>query len=135
MLGKKILKQFDIKEEVMYADIQWDDVLKIVSNQKTKYSPISKFPTVKRDLALVLNNEVTYEAIRVSAKKELKNLLLDINLFDLYKGEKVSNNKKSMAISFTLGDENKTLADKEIEKLMLRLISVFEKEFGAEIRS
>lgn len=133
-VNKKIAKQFDIKEEVFFAVIDWDAVLIIKTTQKIKYKPVSKFPSIKRDLALVLNENVPYEAIKVTAKKELKNQLLSIQLFDLYKGDKVAADKKSLAITFTIGDEEKTLTDTEIEKLMTKLINTLEKEHGAEIR-
>ncbi len=135
MVNKKLSKQFDIKEEVFYASFDWDEILTIIATQKVQYKPVSKFPSVKRDLALILKDDITYEVLKASAKKELKSHLLEISLFDLYKGDKVGSDKKSMAISFTLGDENKTLADNEIEKLMSRLVAVFKKEFEAEVRS
>lgn len=133
-VNKKIAKQFDIKEEVFFAVIDWDAVLNIKTTQKVKYKPVSKFPSIKRDLALVLNENVPYEAIKITAKKELKNQLLSMQLFDLYKGEKIAADKKSLAITFTIGDEEKTLTDTEIEKLMTKLMSALEKEHGAEIR-
>ena len=133
-VNKKLAKQFDIKEEVFFAVIDWDAVLNIKTTQKVKYKPVSKFPSIKRDLALVLNENVLYEAIKNTAKKELKNQLLSIQLFDLYKGDKIAADKKSMAITFTIGDEQKTLTDNDIEQSVSKLISALEKEHGAEIR-
>jgi phenylalanyl-tRNA synthetase beta chain len=133
-VNKKLAKQFDIKEDVFFAVIDWDAVLNIKTTQKVKYKPVSKFPSIKRDLALVLNENVLYEAIKNTAKKELKNQLLSIQLFDLYKGDKIAADKKSMAITFTIGDEQKTLTDNDIEQSVSKLISALEKEHGAEIR-
>jgi phenylalanyl-tRNA synthetase beta chain len=133
-VNKKITKQFDIKEEVYFAVIDWEAVLHLKTTQKVKYKPVSKFPSIKRDLALVVNENIPYESIKTTAKKELKSQLLSLQLFDLYKGDKIAAEKKSMAITFTIGDEQKTLTDSEIEKMMSKLIGSLEKEHGAEIR-
>ena len=133
-VNKKISKQFDSKEDVFYAVIHWEEVLQILATQKIKYKPVSKFPSIKRDLALVVNENITYESIKMTAKKELKNQLITMQLFDVYKGDKIATDKKSLAIAFTIGDEQKTLTDTDIEKMMSRLITSLEKEHGAEIR-
>ena len=130
---KSILKHFDIKQEVFYADFDWSRVQKYVSN-KIKFTDIPKYPEVRRDLALLINNDITFEAIYKVAKQTEKKYLKDVNLFDVYEGKNLPEGKKSYAVSFTIQDESKTLTDKEIEKTMLKLQTNLEKELGATLR-
>jgi len=95
---------------------------------------ISKFPLVRRDLALVVDKKVTFAEIAAIAKKTEKNILKSVGLFDVYEGEKLEEGKKSYSIKFSLQDNNKTLKDKQIDKLMNKLISTYERELGALIR-
>lgn len=132
-IKKPILKHFDIKQEVLFADIYWDKIQKYISN-KIKFTDIPKYPEVRRDLALLIDNKVTFEAIFKVAKQTEKKLLKDINLFDVYEGKNLPEGKKSYAVSFTIQDENKTLNDKEIEKIMSKLQTNLEKELGATLR-
>lgn len=132
-IKKPILKHFDIKQEVLFADIYWDKIQKYISN-KIKFTDIPKYPEVRRDLALLIDNTVTFEAIFKVAKQTEKKLLKDINLFDVYEGKNLPEGKKSYAVSFTIQDENKTLNDKEIEKIMTKLQTNLEKELGASLR-
>uniref|UniRef100_UPI0040496E67 phenylalanine--tRNA ligase subunit beta n=1 Tax=Flavobacterium sp. TaxID=239 RepID=UPI0040496E67 len=130
---KTILKHFDIKQDVLYADIKWDKVQKYVSS-KIKFTGIPKYPEVRRDLALLVDEKTTFEAIYTIAKQTEKKLLKEVNLFDVYQGEKLPEGKKSYALSFIIQDESKTLNDKEIEKIMSKLQSNFENEIGAQLR-
>lgn len=130
---KSILKYFDIKQEVLYADFAWSKLQKYISN-KIKFTDIPKFPAVRRDLALLLNDNVTFEQVFKLAKQTEKALLKEINLFDVYEGKNLPNGKKSYAISFIIQDDNKTLKDKDIEKIMTKLQTNFEKELGASLR-
>lgn len=130
---KSILKHFDIKQEVFYADFDWSRVQKYVSN-KIKFTDIPKYPEVRRDLALLVGNDITFEAIYKVAKQTEKKYLKDVNLFDVYEGKNLPEGKKSYAVSFTIQDESKTLTDKEIEKTMLKLQTNLEKELGAALR-
>lgn len=130
---KSILKHFDIKQEVLYADINWGKIQKYVSN-KIKFTDIPKYPEVRRDLALLLNNATTFEEVYKIAKQTEKKLLKDINLFDVYQGKNLPEGKKSYAVSFIIQDENKTLNDKEIEKIMSKLQTNFENQLGASLR-
>jgi phenylalanyl-tRNA synthetase beta chain len=98
------------------------------------FREISRFPEVRRDLALLLDKKVTFTEIETLAYKNGKGILRAVNLFDVYEGEKIESGKKSYAVSFTLQDNNKTLADNDIDKIMKRLCEVFEKEFGAQLR-
>lgn len=132
-IRKPILKHFDIKQEVLYADFAWTKVQKYISN-KIKFTDIPKFPAVRRDLALLLDQNTTFEQIFKVAKQTEKGLLKDVNLFDVYEGKNLPEGKKSYAVSFILQDDNKTLTDKDIEKIMNKLQTNFEKEFGATLR-
>ncbi len=132
-IKKPILKHFDIKQEVLFADIYWDKIQKYISN-KIKFTDIPKYPEVRRDLALLIDSNVAFEAIFKVAKQTEKKLLKDINLFDVYEGKNLPEGKKSYAVSFTIQDENKTLNDKEIEKIMSKLQTNLEKELGAVLR-
>jgi phenylalanyl-tRNA synthetase beta chain len=128
-----ILKHFDIKQEVFYADFNWDLVLKTLTN-KIKFQDIPKFPEVKRDLALLLDNSVKFESLFDIAKQTEKSLLKSVNLFDVYEGKNLPEGKKSYAISFVLQDNTKTLTDTQIDKIMSKLQTNFEKELGATLR-
>lgn len=134
VLGSKWLQDFDIKQEVYFAEIYWDVVLDQITKHKVVYEPVARFPEVKRDLALLLNTSVTFAEIQSVAKKYGGKLLKSVNLFDVYQGENIEKGKKSYAVSFTLQNPEKTLKDKEIDKTMQKLIKGFEKETGAEIR-
>jgi phenylalanyl-tRNA synthetase beta chain len=130
-----ILKAFDINNEVFYAQIVLDVIYKPVSNHKVEFTEVSKFPEVRRDLALLLDEKITFEQIVQVAKKSEKVLLKDINLFDVYQGKNLEAGKKSYAISFTLLDSQATLNDKQIDKVMNKLIKAYEDELGATLRS
>ncbi|MDD2986676.1 phenylalanine--tRNA ligase subunit beta [Flavobacterium sp.] len=130
---KSILKHFDIKQEVFYADFNWELILKLLSN-KIKYQEIPKYPEVRRDFALLLSNEVTFESLYTTARQTEKSLLKEINLFDVYQGDKLPEGKKSYALSFIIQDNSKTLTDEQIDKIMNKLKLNFEKEFDAVLR-
>lgn len=129
-----VLKSFDIKQEVLFADFQWENLTREVTKQEILYRPIPKYPDVKRDFALLLDDAVAFEQIKQIAFKTEKKLLKKVDLFDVYKGDKLPDGKKSYAVSFTLQDENKTLTDKQIDKIMGKLRSAYEKELQAELR-
>ncbi|MFL9481326.1 phenylalanine--tRNA ligase subunit beta [Chitinophagaceae bacterium LWZ2-11] len=128
------LTSFDIKQPVFYIDIDLDVLLHVVSKKKITYSEVAKFPAVQRDLALVLNRSVTYDAIESIVHKAKLSKLQNVRLFDIFESDKLGADKKSMAVNFTFLDEEKTLTDKEIDAMMGKLIQHFEKELGAEIR-
>jgi phenylalanyl-tRNA synthetase beta chain len=133
VIKKPILKHFGIKQDVYYADFNWDLVLKIITG-KIKYTEIPKYPEVRRDLALLIDEKTTYESIFNLAKQTEKILLKDINLFDVYQGDKLPEGKKSYALSFTIQDNTKTLTDAQIDKIMSKLQQTFETELGASLR-
>jgi phenylalanyl-tRNA synthetase beta chain len=130
---KSILKYFDIKQEVLYADFNWNAVLKSISN-KIKFVEIPKYPEVRRDLALLLDDSVAFEEIYNISRQTEKNLLKEVTLFDVYIGKNLPVGKKSYAISFIIQDESKTLTDSQIEKIMSKLQNNFITQLGAQLR-
>ncbi|WP_455000922.1 phenylalanine--tRNA ligase subunit beta [Capnocytophaga leadbetteri] len=130
----KILKDFDIKQEVLYADLHWETLLELVRGHKVVYKEISKFPEVRRDLALLLDDKVSFADLYRVAFATEKSILKQINLFDVYQGDKLAAGKKSYAVSFILQEENKTLTDKQIDKTMQKLQTAFEQSLGATLR-
>ena len=134
ILSNSINKQFDLRYPIYYASLNWDDLLRICGSNKITFTDISRFPEVRRDLALMINNDITFADIQRVANQYGKKILRKVNLFDVYEGDKIEAGKKSYAVSFTLQDEEKTLAEKEIDAFMNRLMMGFEKELGAVIR-
>ena len=134
VVSKKITKAFDIDNEVYYADINWKNVLQAIKSVKVSYTELSKFPSVKRDLALLLDKNVQFADIERIAYECERKLLKAVELFDVYEGKNLEPGKKSYAISFILQDEEKTLNDKQIDKIMSKLIASYEKQLGAKLR-
>ena len=134
VIKKKILKEFGIKQEVLFADFDWTSILSISGKKKIKVSMLPKFPSVKRDLALLLDLKITFKEIYDLAFQSERNLLKDVGLFDVYQGDKLPEGKKSYAVSFVLQDNNKTLEDRQIDKIMQKLQQSFEKNLGAVLR-
>jgi phenylalanyl-tRNA synthetase beta chain len=128
------LQAFDIKQPVFFIDIKFEALLNLVAEKKIIYSEVPKFPAVQRDLALIVNKTITYEAIESTIQKTKLSKLQSVRLFDIFESDKLGADKKSMAINFTFMDEDKTLTDKEVDAMMNKLIEQFEKEAGAEIR-
>ncbi|MDG1573094.1 phenylalanine--tRNA ligase subunit beta [Robiginitalea sp. M366] len=129
------LKPFEIKQEVLFADIRWAALLeRKATPEQTRYKALPKFPEVRRDFALLLDQGKHFEEVYRLAFETERNLLQDVNLFDVYTGDKLPKGKKSYAVSFTLQDQDKTLTDKKIDGVMQRLRQRFEKELGAELR-
>ena len=134
IVSKKITKAFDIDNEVYYADINWKNVMQAIKSVKVSYTELSKFPSVKRDLALLLDKNVQFADIERIAYECERKLLKAVELFDVYEGKNLEPSKKSYAISFILQDEEKTLNDKQIDKIMSKLIASYEKQLGAKLR-
>jgi len=128
------LKQFDIKEPLFYADISWDDMMALSTHKEIVFKEIPKYPSVQRDLSLIVNNEVTYAAIQKTVGKAALKALQSVKLFDVFESEKLGEGKKSMAVNFSFLDDAKTLTDTEIEGFMQKLISSLETELNAEVR-
>ena len=129
-----ILKEFGIKQEVLFADFNWDTILKLTGNKKMSVSELQKFPSVKRDLALLLDSTTAFDEVYNLAFQTERKLLKEVDLFDVYEGDKLPDGKKSYAVSFILQDETKTLADKQIDKIMQKLQLAFEKNLDAVLR-
>ena len=128
------LKQFGIKQPVFAAEISWPALFELVKRNKIKYKELPKFPEVRRDLALLLDESVTYADLRRSALRVGKKLLKQVGLFDVYRGDKIAEGKKQYALSFVLQDLDKTLTDNDVERVMSKLLSTFQNEFGATLR-
>lgn len=134
MIKPSILKHFDIERPVCYADVKWDNFIEVAKRAKVKFKAIPKYPAVRRDFALLLDKNIQFDDLYKVAKQTEKALLKNVNLFDVYEGKNLPEGKKSYALSFTLQDENKTLTDKQVDKVMSKLQARFEKEFGASLR-
>lgn len=134
VVKKSVLKHFDIGQEVLYADFNWDVIVENAKYQKVQFSDLPKYPEARRDFALLLDDSVTFKEIHSIAKQSEKKFLKKVTLFDVYQGKNLPKGKKSYAVSFTLLDEQKTLTDKQIDKIMNKLQVNFEKQLGAELR-
>lgn len=134
VVSSKLLKAFDIGQDVYYADFSWENILKTLKNHTITFRPLPKFPAVKRDLALLLDKKISFKEVKEIALRTEKHLLKNVSLFDVYEGEKLGADKKSYAVSFTLQDDEKTLTDKQIDKIMNKLIGTYKHLLQAEIR-
>lgn len=134
IVSKKVLTKFDIKQPVVFALFDWQELVAQKQTGKTLFKEIPKFPSVQRDLAVVVSKQLPYETIESTIQKMKLGKLQDMRLFDIFESERLGADKKSLAISFTFLDEEKTLTDKEIDDWMNRIIQVFEKDLQADIR-
>ena len=130
----KLLKKVDIEQDVFFADINWNNLMRAIKKNETLYHDISKFPSVSRDLALLIDKNVEFEQIEQIARQTEKKLLKSVELFDVYEGKNLPEGKKSYAVNFILQDETKTLNDKQIEAIMTKLINNLKQKLGAELR-
>lgn len=133
-VNKNTLAKFDIKQPVFYADINWDTLVSLHKKQQITFVEIPKFPAVHRDIAIVVDKGVAYEQVDKATRGAKINKLQSVNLFDVFENEKLGAGKKSMAISFTFLDEEKTMTDKEIDAMMGKIIASYERDLNAEIR-
>ena len=134
VVTKKLLKAFDIDNEVYYADLDWKELMRAIRSVKVSFKEISKFPAVKRDLALLLDKNIQFAEIEKIAYETEKKLLKEVELFDVYEGKNLEAGKKSYAVSFLLQDETQTLNDKMIDKIMSKLVKNLEDKLGAKLR-
>ncbi|WP_400073071.1 phenylalanine--tRNA ligase subunit beta [Zobellia russellii] len=134
IVKKSILKKMSLKQEVLYADFNWGNVISYAEKNSITYREIPKYPEVKRDFALLLDDSVTFQNVYELGRKTEKKLLKNINLFDVYTGDKLPKGKKSYAVSFTLQDSQRTLTDKQIDRIMGKLEKTYQNELGAELR-
>jgi phenylalanyl-tRNA synthetase beta chain len=132
-ISSKLKKAFDIKKDVFYLELRWNELIKL-RKAEINIGALPKYPEVRRDFALLVDKAIEYSTIERLAYQTEKKLLKDVSLFDVYEGKGLADDKKSYAVSFALRDENKTLTDKEVDKTMNRLLDRFKKEIGAELR-
>ncbi|MFP4469944.1 MAG: phenylalanine--tRNA ligase subunit beta [Bacteroidales bacterium] len=133
-IHKKVLKNFEIRQAVYAADINWDMLMHLMKHHRVAYVPVPKFPEVRRDLALVVDQSVEFAELKKLAFDTERNILKEVSLFDVYEGDKIGNGKKSYALSFILQDERKTLTDKVIDKTMHKILKTFESKANATLR-
>jgi phenylalanyl-tRNA synthetase beta chain len=134
VLTKKLQKQFDIDTPVYYAELNWTALMKVVRKQKVEFTEIPKFPSVSRDLALLIDKNVEFQQIEDIARQTEKKFLKKVELFDVYEGDKLPAGKKSYAVNFILQDAEKTMGDKQIEAIMAKLIAQLTAKLGAQLR-
>lgn len=134
LLKSQLCKKFGVKQEVYYADVNWDLIMRMLPSRNVKYSEISKYPEVRRDLALIVADDVAFSQIEAVAYQTEKKLLKSVSLFDVYRGEKLPENTKQYAVSFVLQNKEKTLTDKQIDAIMQKLIKAFEQKLNSSLR-
>ena len=134
IVAKKWLKKFDIENPVYYADFNWDSISILHKKHKVLFEELPKFPAVRRDLALLVDKAVKFSTIKELAYHTERKILHEVDLFDVYEGKGVPDGKKSYAVSFILRDDKATLNDKLIEKTMQKLVEIYKREIGAELR-
>ena len=134
IVSLSMLKKFDIDSQVYYADFNWDNVFRLHKKHQVTFEELPKFPAVRRDLALLIDKKVKFKQIKDTAFKVERQILRNVDLFDVYEGKGVPAGKKSYAVSFILRDDQRTLKDKQIDKTMQKLIAAFVREFEAELR-
>ena len=134
ILAKKLASKFDIKQEVIYCELDWHALVNLSLRKSVSYSPLAKTMPVKRDLALLLDKAVGMDQVEATVRESERRLLKDITLFDVYEGKNLPEGKKSYAIAITLQDAEKTLNDKQIEAVMSKIITNLTKKLGAELR-
>jgi len=133
-VARERLSRFGIKQPVYYGELRWDLLVKKSTGTAVRYQPVPRFPSVRRDLALILDKSITFASVEQAARKVKSKLLQTVKLFDVFESEKLGKDKKSFAVGFTFQHPEKTLTDREIDRVMQQLIQAFEKDLGAEIR-
>lgn len=133
-VSSKVAKALEVKQDVFYADLDWEYLAKKAKKTKITYVELPKYPEVRRDLALLLNKEVAYTDLKNAALKSERKILRRVNLFDVYEGKNLASDKKSYALSFTLRDDDKTLNDEQVDKVMSKILGSFKHQFEAELR-
>ncbi|MDR0765331.1 MAG: phenylalanine--tRNA ligase subunit beta [Odoribacteraceae bacterium] len=134
IVHKTPLKRADVQQEVFHAEFTWDNILEKIAARPVTYKPVPRYPSVKRDLALLLDERVTFKEVRDLAFVTARSLLKSVSLFDVYEGERLGAGKKSYAVSFTLLDEGQTLTDKQIDRVMNKLVNAYKQQLHATIR-
>ena len=134
-VSQKLLKQFGIKESVLYADLNWDEIILLQNKNNLTYQEISKFPVVQRDLAIIVDKKIAYAQIEATIKENKIPSLKNVKLFDVFESEKIGADKKSMAVNFTFSDDSKTLSDTDTDNMMKKIVASLEQQLSATIRN
>ena len=129
-----LARRFGVRQPVFAAEIDWNALFELVKRDKVAFKELPKFPEVRRDLALLLDEDVKYADLQASAERVARKLLKQVTLFDVYRGDKIPAGKKQYALGFVLQDTEKTLTDADVERVMDKLLSTFTNEFGAVLR-
>ena len=133
-LNPVLARRFGVRQPVFAAEIDWNALFELVKRDKVAFKELPKFPEVRRDLALLLDEDVKYADLQASAERVARKLLKQVTLFDVYRGDKIPAGKKQYALGFVLQDTEKTLTDADVERVMDKLLSTFTNEFGAVLR-
>ena len=134
IVSSTLRNQFGIDQEVYFAEMNWEELTKHAFSKPIIYEEVAKFPLMRRDFALLIDKNVSFQSLKDTAYKTERKILQDVNLFDVYEGKNLPKDKKSYGISFTFQDKNKTLTDKQVERVMEQLLQNFKSQFGAELR-
>ena len=134
IVSSTLRNQFGIDQEVYFAELNWEELTKHAFSKPIFYEEVAKFPLMRRDFALLIDKNVSFQSLKDTAYKTERKILQDVNLFDVYEGKNLPKDKKSYGISFTFQDKNKTLTDKQVERVMEQLLQNFKSQFGAELR-
>jgi phenylalanyl-tRNA synthetase beta chain len=129
-----VLKAFDVRQEVYFAELNWDNLMKSLPQKRVSYQQPEKFPAVRRDLSLLIDKAVRYAEIEKVAIETERKLLREVNLFDVYEGKNLEAGKKSYAISFTMQDSSKTMTDQQVDQIMSRIQAALADKLGAALR-
>jgi phenylalanyl-tRNA synthetase beta chain len=129
-----VLKAFDVRQEVYFAELNWDNLMKSLPQKRASYQQPEKFPAVRRDLSLLIDKAVRYAEIEKVAIETERKLLREVNLFDVYEGKNLEAGKKSYAISFTMQDSSKTMTDQQVDQIMSRIQAALADKLGAALR-
>ena len=133
-IAPALARKFGIRQSVYAAEIDWNTLFELVRRDKVAFTEMPRFPSVRRDLALLLDEKVSYADLRAAAFKAAKKLVTAVTLFDVYRGDKIPEGKKQYALSFTIQDRDKTLTDADVERVMDNLLRTFQNNFGAVLR-
>lgn len=134
LVSHNILQYFDCKHDVFYAELNWDTILNLMVMNKIKFKELPKYPSSRRDLSLLLDKQVSFGEIKEIAEKVDRKILREIGLFDIYQGKNLEENKKSYAVSFVFRDDNQTIQDKQVDKIMTKIQAELETKLGATLR-
>lgn len=135
IVSGSLLKSFDVKQAVWYAEVLWENVIKTMPKEYVRYKEVDKFPAVRRDLSLLLDKKTRYAEIEQLAFECERKLLREVNLFDVYEGKNLDAGKKSYAVSFTFQDSSKTMTDQQTEQVMAKIQKALEERLGASLRA